>query len=66
MEVYCGGTDGQACPQAPGYAAEADLYAADLTLVDARPPDWDPRRAADIHRFIESGTAPPGMSLPQS
>jgi hypothetical protein len=41
MEVYCGGTDGQACPQAPGYAAEADLYAADLTLVDARPPDWD-------------------------
>jgi hypothetical protein len=26
----------------------------------------NPRRAADIHRFIESGTAPPGMSLPQS
>jgi hypothetical protein len=26
----------------------------------------NPRRAADIHRFIESGTAPPGMSLPLS
>jgi hypothetical protein len=26
----------------------------------------NPRRAADIHRFIEGGTAPPGMSLPQS
>jgi hypothetical protein len=26
----------------------------------------NPRRAADIHRFIERGTAPPGMSLPQS
>ncbi|MCA1690307.1 MAG: hypothetical protein LC720_07740, partial [Actinobacteria bacterium] len=33
--------DGQACPPAPGYAAEADLYAADLTLVDVQPPDWD-------------------------
>jgi hypothetical protein len=26
----------------------------------------NPRRAADIHKFIEHGTAPPGMSLPQS
>jgi hypothetical protein len=26
----------------------------------------NPRRAADIHRFIESGTTPPGISLPQS
>jgi hypothetical protein len=26
----------------------------------------NPRRAADIHRFIESGTTPPGMSLPKS
>jgi hypothetical protein len=25
----------------------------------------NPRRAADIHRFIESGSPPPGMSLPQ-
>jgi hypothetical protein len=25
----------------------------------------NPRRAADIHRFIESGDSPPGMSLPQ-
>jgi hypothetical protein len=25
----------------------------------------NPRRAGDIHRFIESGAAPPGMSLPQ-
>jgi hypothetical protein len=25
----------------------------------------NPRRAADIHRFIETGTAPPGMHLPQ-
>jgi hypothetical protein len=26
----------------------------------------NPRRAADIRRFIESGSPPPGMSLPQS
>jgi hypothetical protein len=26
----------------------------------------NPRRAADIRRFIESGTAPPGMQLPQA
>jgi hypothetical protein len=26
----------------------------------------NPRRAADIHRFIESGATPPGMSLPQA
>ncbi|MCA1688984.1 MAG: hypothetical protein LC720_00570, partial [Actinobacteria bacterium] len=39
MEVYCGGVDGQACPPVAGYAAEADLYAADLTLEDDRPPD---------------------------
>src|SRR3954447_21938376 len=26
----------------------------------------NPRRAADIRRFIDSGVAPPGMSLPQS
>jgi hypothetical protein len=26
----------------------------------------NPRRAADIHRFVEQGAAPPGMRLPQS
>ncbi len=34
MEAFCIGADGQACPPSPGYAAEADLYAADLTLED--------------------------------
>ncbi len=34
MEAACGGFEGQTCPASPGYAAEADLYAADLTLED--------------------------------
>jgi hypothetical protein len=25
----------------------------------------NPRRAADIHRFVEDGTVPPGMHLPE-
>ncbi|HEX3874202.1 MAG TPA: hypothetical protein VHW26_08655 [Solirubrobacteraceae bacterium] len=38
MSADCGGSPGAACPAYPGYAAEADLYAADLTLSD----DSDP------------------------
>ncbi len=38
MEAYCGGTNGQWCPASPGFAAEADIYAADLTLADDIPP----------------------------
>lgn len=38
MEAYCGGTNGETCPPSPGNAAEADLYAADLTLDDAVAP----------------------------
>ncbi len=36
--VFCGGAPGASCPPASGYAAEVDLYAADLTLNDAVAP----------------------------
>jgi hypothetical protein len=36
--VFCGGAPGASCPTASGYAAQADLYAADLTLDDAVAP----------------------------
>lgn len=38
MSADCGGAAGAACPTYPGYAAEADLYAADLTLDDETNP----------------------------
>jgi hypothetical protein len=38
MSADCGGAPGAACPTYPGYAAEADLYAADLTLNDGSDP----------------------------
>ena len=36
--VFCGGTPGASCPPSSGFAAELDLYAADLTLDDAVAP----------------------------
>jgi hypothetical protein len=38
VSAACGGTAGATCPAYPGYAAEADLYAADMTMYD----DTDP------------------------
>ncbi len=38
MSADCGGAPGAACPTYAGYAAEADLYAADLTLNDSSNP----------------------------
>jgi hypothetical protein len=38
MSADCGGAPGAVCPAYPGYAAEADLYAADLTLEDTSNP----------------------------
>jgi hypothetical protein len=34
FEAFCLGADGATCPPSAGYAAEVDLYAADLTLED--------------------------------
>ncbi len=38
MSADCGGAPGAVCPTYPGYAAEADLYAADMTLNDNSSP----------------------------
>ena len=38
LGVFCGGAPGASCPAAAGWAAQADLYAADLTLDDAVAP----------------------------
>jgi hypothetical protein len=38
MSADCGGAPGAVCPAYPGYAAEADLYMADLTLSDTSNP----------------------------
>jgi hypothetical protein len=38
MTAACGGAEGAVCPTYAGYAAEADLYAADVTLDDETSP----------------------------
>jgi hypothetical protein len=38
MSADCGGAPGAVCPTYPGFAAEADLYMADLTLSDTSNP----------------------------
>jgi hypothetical protein len=48
-----------------GEALLAEGLLAEKPSVGQRHVFLNPRRAADIHAFIESGTAPPGMRLPQ-
>jgi hypothetical protein len=50
--------------QAVGEALLADGLLAEKPSVGQRHVFLNPRRAADIHRMIESGAAPPGLKLP--
>jgi hypothetical protein len=50
--------------QAVGEALLADGLLAEKPSVGQRHVFLNPRRAADIHRLIETGTAPPGLKLP--
>jgi hypothetical protein len=50
--------------QAVGEALLADGLLAEKPSVGQRHVFLNPRRAADIHRLIETGAAPPGLKLP--
>jgi hypothetical protein len=50
--------------QAVGEALLADGLLAEKPSVGQRHVFLNPRRAADIHRLIETGTPPPGLKLP--
>jgi len=50
--------------QAVGEALLADGLLAEKPSVGQRHVFLNPRRAADIHRMIETGAAPPGLKLP--
>jgi hypothetical protein len=50
--------------QAVGEALLADGLLAEKPSVGQRHVFLNPRRAADIHRLIDTGTAPPGLKLP--
>ena len=50
--------------QAVGEALLADGLLAEKPSVGQRHVFLNPRRAADIHRLIETGEAPPGLKLP--
>jgi hypothetical protein len=51
--------------QAVGEALLADGLLAEKPSVGQRHVFLNPRRAADIHRLIDSGAAPPGLKLPE-
>jgi hypothetical protein len=51
--------------QAVGEALLADGLLAEKPSVGQRHVFLNPRRAADIHRLIETGAAPPGLKLPE-
>jgi hypothetical protein len=54
----------RALAQAVGEALLADGLLAEKPSVGQRHVFLNPRRAADIHRLIETGEAPPGLRLP--
>jgi hypothetical protein len=55
----------RALAQAVGEALLADGLLAEKPSVGQRHVFLNPRRAADIHRLIDTGAAPPGLKLPR-